>query len=385
VASGESDQVLGEAAESVGVRGRASGAQAMAYVGSRTTRDRNARGDGLRVYAIDESCWRHEQTVETLPNPSFLVMNAARNVLYTVHGDLGQVSAFAIGADGHLRLLNAADTGGRNPVHLTVDESGRFLLVANYATGNVGVLPILQDGSLGPLCDLLQLSGAPGPHRTEQTGSHPHQVVADPTGSHFIVPDKGLDKVFILQLDSDRRRLSIEFAVPAVREGSGPRHAAFHPLGATLYVANELDSTVTTFRRDKSRGLVPIEVHPTVSPDCLKTSRAAAIAISTSARWVFVSNRGDDSIASCRVDEQDCTLRPERWTTSGGTTPRFIGFDARRSGLLVANETSDSIIEFALDETTGKLTQTGDPIATGSPVCVVISDGSTQSLSVQET
>src|SRR5439155_18522203 len=134
-------------------------------------------------------------------------------------------------------------------VHLAIDTSGRFLVVANYASGTVAVLPINQDGSLAPASDLATLSGTPGPHRTQQESSHPHHCPFDRSGRIVVVPDKGLDKIFVFRVDAARRAL-----VPATRPdvssraGAAPRHADFHPTLPYVYVSNELDSTIAAYR-----------------------------------------------------------------------------------------------------------------------------------------
>jgi 6-phosphogluconolactonase (cycloisomerase 2 family) len=220
------------------------------FVGCRTTRERDARGKGLEIFHIDaRGAWCHGQTVPDLGYPSYLALGRTRDVLYVVHGDFSDVSALRIDPhDGGQTHLNRQSTEGRNPVHLVAEESGRFLIVANYATGTVALLPIEADGAIGPVCDLLQLPGSPGPHRTEQKASHPHQVLVDPQGRCFLLPDKGLDKVFVLAIDTGASKLVLDDGLSAVaQQGAGPRHGVFHPAAPYLYVANELDSTVTTW------------------------------------------------------------------------------------------------------------------------------------------
>jgi 6-phosphogluconolactonase (cycloisomerase 2 family) len=351
-----------------------------AYVGCRTTKERKARGHGLGVYAVDAAGgWHHLQTVAGLENPSFLAR--AGDTLYAVHGDASTVSAFRIASDGCLTPLGRQETGGRNPVHLVVHEPSRSLVVANYATGSVALLPLRPDGGLEPLRQALDLPGQPGPHRTQQTGSEPHQIlVPDSAGHRLIVPDKGLDRVFVIEVDAAERRLRLAADQPPPgREGSGPRHAMFHPSGATLYVANELDSTVTSFAYDTATGrLSPLRIVSTLPPTCLRTSHAAGIAITPCGRWLYVSNRGDDSITTFSISPDTATLYPVAWTPGGGAKPRFITLDPAGTALVVANEDSDSIVFFAIDAETGTLTPTGQVVETGSPVCVIFADAAQQ-------
>jgi 6-phosphogluconolactonase (cycloisomerase 2 family) len=346
----------------------------LAYVGCRTTRKRNARGRGLGVFRLErpDGPWQPVQMVEGLVNPSYLAMDRSHRTLYTVHGDQSEVSAFRIDpADGRLTFLNRQSTYGINPVHLVVEAGNRFLLVANYGTGSVVSLPIAGDGSLERVRDLLLLSGETGPHRIGQGFSHPHQILPDPAGTGFIVPDKGLDATFVVELDSvlgtmraDAKKRS------AARPGAGPRHAAFHPTAPILYLLNELDSTITTCRSDGT-SLTPFEVVSTQPSDFFGANSGAAIAVLPSGRFVYVTNRGHDSVAIFAVDWESHALEAVGWVPTQGTVPRFMTLDPSGEILFVANEGSDTVVSFRVDQATGALTPTGNVLETGSPVCVL--------------
>ncbi|CAA2158598.1 6-phosphogluconolactonase [Methylobacterium brachiatum] len=343
-----------------------------AFVGSRTTVERKARGAGLSVYTVlPGGTWELRHVLRGLTNPSYLALSRAADRLYAVHGDGESVSAFAVARDGALLILGTQATEGRNPVHLLIHERSRSLLVANYATGSLVRLPIHPDGTLGRVSQSLELPGQTGPHRTQQTGSHPHQVLLDPTGDRVIVPDKGLDRVFAVAVGSDDGSVTLApDGPPPGREGAGPRHAVFDRSGTNLFVANELDSTVTRFAYGAGSGrLSPLEIVSTLPSSCLKTSHAAGIALTPCGRWLYVSNRGDDSIAVIEVEAAG--LRPKAWIPAGGAKPRFITLDPTGQTLLVANEDSDTIVSFAVDQVTGALARTGQVVETGSPVCVV--------------
>ena len=362
-------------------RAQATAARAttFAYVGSRTTKERNARGDGINVYSIDGATgkWRHVQLVKDLVNPSFLALDQKAHHLYAVHGDLSEVSAFSIDpASGKLNFINQQATGGKNPVHLLVDPTNKFLTVANYASGSLATLPINGDGSLGPLVDLRTLTGEPGPHKTQQGSSHPHQVVLDPAGKFLVVPDKGLDRIFSFRLDSVSGKLSpAPSASVAGREGSGTRHIAFHPQRPFAYVMNELDSTVTAYSYGAANAeLTPLQILPTVPADFTGNNTGAEIAIASSGRFVYGSNRGHDSIVTYRVDPKNGTLKAVGWQPSHGTGPRFLAIDPTQKFLYVANENSDSIVTFRIDTVSGGLVPTAQTISTGSPVCIVFAE-----------
>src|SRR5262245_60055041 len=156
-----------------------------AYVGSFTSAQRKARGNGINVFRMDPAsgAWSHVQQVGDLVNPSFLVLSRDQRVLYSAHGDENNATAFAVdGKRGQISLLGRDDTGGKNGVRQMLDPSGRFMVVANYASGTVAVLPISEDGKLKDQVQLMECKGTPGPHRVRQVSSHPHDIVFDPSG-----------------------------------------------------------------------------------------------------------------------------------------------------------------------------------------------------------
>ncbi|MFF7653100.1 lactonase family protein [Streptomyces sp. NPDC007983] len=367
---------------------RPSGENTVAYVGSRTTPGRNGRGKGIEVYDVGPGAdhWTPLQTVE-LDNPAFLAVDHTRRYLYAVHGDLTYVSAFRVEpGTGRLSALGRQETGGRNPAHLAVAPSNRFLAVANHSSGSVASLPLREDGRLGPVTDLLLLPGEPGPHRTEQTGSKPHQVPFTPDGRFLVVPDKGLDRLFTLALDATPGKLSFG-PVPhtATREMAGPRHICFHPRLPYAYTIDELRSTVTTYRWDAARGaLESVQTLPSTAPSATGDSRAGEIAVTPDGRFVYASNRGGagdstpggpepDTIGVFAVSAAEGTLRPVGRQSTGGVRPRFFCFGPDGRRLFAANERSHTIMAFDVDADTGALRPSGEALSTGSPVCVVFS------------
>src|SRR5215470_7352025 len=327
-----------------------------AYVGSFTTAQRKARGDGIHVYRVDPTtgAWTHVQHIGDLVNPSYLALSPDQRFLYSVHGDEDYATAFALDpATGQARLLNRAATGGKNGVHDAVDPSGKFLVVANYASGSVAVLPIAPDGSLKDQHQVVQLPGEPGPHKVEQVSSHPHDIVFDPSGRFVLVPDKGLDRVFVFRFDEPTGRLApTEQGSVKTRPGAGPRHLAFHPRLPIVWVLNELDSTIATYSFDTESGaLKPLQVMSTLPDDFTGYSTAAEIAVSPNGH-VYASNRGQDGIAWFNIFPQG-TLKIFGWQSTLGKTPRFIGIDPVGHNLYAANEQSDTIVALRIDQNTG--------------------------------
>jgi len=345
-----------------------------AYIGCFTTAKRKARGKGIGVYRIDAAtnAWDLIETFETLPNPGYVALDSRNRFLYASHGDGTEVSAHAIdAASGKLRFLNKQPSSGDNAPHLIVAPDNRHVVVANGP--GIAVFPVNADGSLAPASDVVVPPGEEGPYRHEQgLGAHPHQVLFDPAGRCLVSPDKGVDATHIYRLDiASGKLLANDPPFVKSRYGAGPRHISFHPSRAFAYLINELDSSVTTYQWDTSRGaLTPIHIIPSIPATYVGDNTGAEIAVSPSGEYVYVSNRGHNSIATFRIDARDSTLTPVGWESTQGKKPRFFTLDPGGSMLYVANEDSDTIVAFRLDSKTGLPVPTGLVVRTGSPSCI---------------
>jgi 6-phosphogluconolactonase len=350
-------------------------AQHFAYVGCRTTRERDARGKGISLYRIcpRTAAWTLIDVFPTVDNPSFLTLNEAHTFLYTVHGDGEQVSSFRIDRkSGRLTHVNTVSCNGRNPVHLALSKDEAWLNIANYATGNVTRIPVNADGRLGTSNEINTFTGMPGPRTKDQKGSHPHHIARYRTTfadtDWHIVPDKGIDSVSALRW---RPNGTCEVISQHWTAGSGPRHAAFHPMLPSIYIANELDSTLTAWSFDTASGhLAPLSTVSLLPQEFEGESSAAGIAITADAKQLFVSNRGMNSVATLALNDAGMPS-VTGWTPCLGDFPRFITLDPESKRLFVANERTDTIVEF--DITSDGLRPTGQIIQTGSPVCIVFS------------
>jgi len=377
---------------------------AIAYVGSWTSAERAADGPGLSVYRLDQKSarWSLLQILSAddgnpttperpgaLPeSPALLAFDRTRRFLYAVHADTDKVSAFTVDQrSGELTLLNIARTGGTNPVFVTTDPSNRWLVVANYdQPGSVVTLPIRADGSLGELTGALRFPGRPGPHKEEQDGSYPHIAEFDPSGRWLIVADRGLDRLFTVQLDARTGALALHGpGTTQLREGSGPRHIAFHPTRPFAYSVDELRSCVTTFGWNSRLGqFTPRQVLPSTPPDMTGDSRAAEIAVAPSGRFVYASNRSGagvldpqqraDTIGCWRIDQGTGDLHPVAWTPTGGLQVRHFTLNSAGDRLYAANQSSGTIVTFAVDSTTGRLQRIGAPLNTGTPTFVLLNE-----------
>ena len=347
-----------------------------AYVGSRTTRERNARGDGISIFKVDSANGTLEpiDIVKNLVNPSFLALSADGEFLYTVHGDESEATAFRVDRrTGLLSFINRQSTQGKNPVHLALDPTSRFLVVSNHIGGSLAVLPVNADGSLGASTQLVTLEGPIGPHRVEQKQAKPHFNPFAPSGRFVVVPDKGLDRVFSFRFDQGRLTPApAPFAI--TRESAGPRHLSFHPKAPFAYVVNELDSTVTAYRVASETGtLTPFQILSALPESFTGNSRASELQIDAQGRFLYASNRGHDSIAVFSIAPSTGALKFIAAEPTQGKTPRFFTLTPDGRFMFALNEDSDSIVTLAVDPKAGTLKPTGASIKSGSPVCMVFS------------
>jgi 6-phosphogluconolactonase (cycloisomerase 2 family) len=350
------------------------------YLGSFTTERRRSRGDGIHVYEIEAEtgACRHVQHIGGIENPSFFALNATRTRLYVAHGDLDYVSAYAIEPnDGQLVSLGTACTGGKNTVGLAVSPDGNHLITANYGSGNIGILPIDEEGVL---YDARQVIESVGDFRQlrrvgHQDIAHPHDISFDPSGRFMVVPDKGLDGIFIYPF-ADGRAGQPRFV--ATRGGTGPRHIAWHPEGNIAWICNELDSSLTTYIFDPAEGtLLPIDIVPCLPPDFVGDNLIAEIAFHPVARALYVSNRGHDSIAMFHIGAQGLP-EPMGLQQVDGRCPRHITIDPTGRFLWIANEESHTVERRRIDLATGRLHPSGLAIQQGSPVAVAFTFSNAQ-------
>src|SRR5467141_3329202 len=306
-------------------------------------------------------------------NPSFLSIHPNGRVLYAVNElEKGTLVAFAIeSGTGALTRLNEQPSGGGAPCYVSVDRSGRALLVANYAGGNVALLPIEANGALAPAAQVVQHTGK-GPNAERQEAPHSHCILADPSNRFALAADLGVDRVFVYHLDLEGRSLRhIEEGDAVMRSGAGPRHLAFHPTLPVVFVANELDSTVATLRFDSTRGtLSPQSTLSTLPAGATGTNYPADIHVAENGRTLYLSNRGHNSIAVFSVAEATGALALEQVVSTEGDWPRNFSLDPSGRWLLVANQRSDSVVVFGRDPDNGRLTPTRQRIAIPSPVCL---------------
>jgi 6-phosphogluconolactonase len=339
------------------------------------------KGQGIYAYRLDASSGSMEQInlAEGGPNPSYLALDPSCRYLYAVNelkafegAPSGAVSAFSVDLDsGELRFLNRKPSHGTDPCHLTVHPSGRYVLVANFMSGSVCVLPIRGDGSLGDATEVIQHRGS-SVDPARQSGPHAHAVVLDEAGRHAFVPDLGLDRVMVYKFDSERGTLA-PHDEPWVETapGAGPRQLVLHPRGGYAYLINELDSTMTAFRYDGDRGtLCEIQTLSTLPKGFAGASTCAEVQIAPSGKFLYGSNRGHDSIVIYAIDQADGTLTCVGHQSTLGRTPRHFVVGPEGVFLLAANQDTDNLVVFRLDPASGELVATGHSVDVPTPVCV---------------
>ncbi len=352
-------------------------ASLLVYIGTYT----GAKSKGIYVSRLDPAtgALRAPELAAELPSPSFLAVHPTKPYLYAVNEvstfagkATGAVSAFRIDrASGRLTALNQQSSGGAGPAHLTVDKTGRNVLVANYGGGSVSVLPIAEDGQLQPATAFVQHAGSSvNPQRQKEP--HAHAIVVDPSNQFAYVPDLGLDKVMIYRLAADKGTLTPgEPAFAAVAPGSGPRHIAFHPGGRCAYVINEMLCTVAAFSRDaKSGGLTELQTISSLPPgQAVQPGYSTAeIIVHPSGRFVYGSNRGHDSLSVFAIDAASGKLTFVENQPTQGRTPRGFNIDPTGTFLIAGNQQSDSVVVFRIDAKSGRLTPAGAKIEVGAPV-----------------
>lgn len=335
---------------------------------------------GIHIFLFDEENaeLRLHGAVAGVHNPSFLALHPGGRFLYAVSetgvssdGTEGAVHALRIDRGSgsiDLRPLDVQPSGGDHPCHLAIAEDGRWLAVANYGTGSVAVLPIGDDGRLGPIASAAQHAGS-GPNPQRQEGPHAHASVFTPDGGFVVVADLGIDRLVVYRFDADTGELARHGAV-ATNPGAGPRSLTFHQDQQHLFVANELDSTLTVLEWQAASGrLRPLQTVSTVPPGTARNA-VGHLAVSRSGRHVYVSNRGHDSLAVSTF-EATHRLGPIVVRPCGGEWPRGLAPAPDSRHIVVANRHSNTITVLPLLHDGGDIGKPQGQFVVSQPSCLV--------------
>ena len=349
----------------------------------------NPNGEGLYRFTIDNQTGelRDKALVANLPNLAQLTVSADGKTLYAASEvEKGVVQAWRIGSNGELRELNQVASGGAGPVYLSLTPDGRHLLVANYVSGSIAVLPVKEDGNLGEAVDVRQDQGPAGAERpaaavegsfaiSDHNGPHAHMIAADPSGKFVYSTDLGLDRIYQYRLDNATGKLTPNDPpfIAASSPGAGPRHFVFTPQGDGLWLINEEASTLTFYHLDKQSGLLREGKTVSALPEAYKgTSFAAGLVLSRDGKQLYVANRLHNSIGHFTV-LADGSLRHQDDIWTRGDYPRTLTLDSQGQWLYVMNQRSDNITRFRVAPKDGRLTFSPDYTPVGSPSQMVIS------------
>ena len=346
------------------------------YVGTYTGGD--SQGVYLSQLNLSTGELSPPKLVAEVSNPSFLAIHPGGRYLYTVNEDAkfkdqksGGVSAFAIAAkSGKLKPINQQPSRGTGPCHIVVDRTGTNVLVANYGGGSVASLPIRDDGGLAPASSFIQHTGSSILPR--QKGPHAHSINVDLGNRYAVVADLGLDKLLVYRFGSIKGTLTANKpAATKLPGGSAPRHFDFHPSGRFAYVINEASLTITALTYDGDRGVLKvIQTVPTLPKGVTKQGSTAQIIVHPSGKFVYGSNRGHDSIVAYAIDPKTGKLTYIAHQKTLGKTPRNFNIDPTGRYLLACNQNTHTIHTFGIHPKTGVLKPTGKSIRVPSPVCV---------------
>lgn len=356
----------------------AAGRSYMVYVGTYTDRD----SKGIYAYHFKTGQLTPVGTtglVAETPNPSFLAVDPSHRFLYAVNEKVpgeknGMVSAFSIDRKtGKLTLLNQVSSGGVSPCAISLDRTGKYVLIANYDSGSLAVFPVLDGGRLGAASAFVQHSGH-GLNPERQEGPHAHDILPSPDSRFVLAADLGLDQLLVYRFDATKGSLTPN-APPAasVSPGSGPRHFAFDKTGKFVYLLNEMHSTVTVFSYDAKQG--KLQELQTVSALRKNTNpestTAAEIQLGASGRYLYTSNRGEDTVTVFAIDPVKHTLTEVQHAPTLGKTPRGFAIDPTGSYLVAGNQDTDNVFVFHINPKTGELSAAGKVLEVPSPVCVI--------------
>ena len=349
--------------------------KALVCFGSYSTSDK----ESVHLFQLNlqDGSLKKLNAVDGLTNPSFLKIHPNGKYLYTVNEvstfdgkKSGGVTAFALDVKGgKLNKINQQPSGDTGPCHLTVDATGKYVLVAHYGGGSTSVLPIKKDGSVGALVSQIKHKGSSVHSR--QKAPHAHSVHVGPNNKFAFAPDLGIDKVLVFSFDEKTGAIAeTKFDGAKLEPGSGPRHFSFHPDGKFAYVINEIKQTVTTFRYNAKRGRLRTLQTLSSVPHPVEGNSTAEVLVHPTGKFLYGSNRGHNSIAMFRINEKNGKLTALGHESTRGSTPRNFGIDPTGHFLLAANQQTDNVAVFRIDQDTGKLKFTGNEIKLSKPVCV---------------
>ena len=344
----------------------------------------NPEGMGITIAEFDSATGAlstPKMAIETR-DPAHFTLSADGKHLYLCNtGTPGGVSAFTVDRkSGALRLLNYKESKGRGPSYVSVDESGKYVLDANYGGGFVEVHSLAKDGSLDQQTAFVQHTGS-SVHPQRQSKPYAHWFRTDPTNRFGLVADLGIDQVVIYKFDASTGKLTPnDPPFSKVAGGMGPRHLAFHPNGKWMYGIAEIANEVMAFNWDSAKGvLTQFQSVKSLAEGFTEPSTAAEIAVRADGKFLYASNRGEDTIVVYAIDAATGELTLKQRTLSRGKVPRYFTFDPTNRWLIVSNQEGGNLAVFSVDAKTGELTPKGEPVPLPKPMAVVFLGSGTDS------
>jgi 6-phosphogluconolactonase len=341
----------------------------------------SGKSEGIYIYDFDSKTGE-SKFISSMKssNPSFVAVSPDKKYLYAVNEDAdslnngGMVSAYKFGKKKkQLTFINQQTSGGNHPCFITVDKTGKWVIVANYSGGSLSVTPVNEDGSLSPDKKVIQHTGR-GLNKERQEKAHVHQTLLTDDNKHLLVADLGIDKLMVYDFDNTTGATTANANSSInVSLGSGPRHAAIHPTNKYVYLTEELSGTVGAFAFDNATGKLKLLQTISAVPEDHKGSLSGAdIHVSPDGKFLYASNRGElNNLVIYKIEETTGVLSVVGFQSTLGIKPRNFSFDPTGNLLLVANQESDNISIFSVDHETGLLTDTGKSISVPNPVCLV--------------
>jgi 6-phosphogluconolactonase len=370
--------------------GVSSSGKVFAYVGTYT--DASGNGEGIYLCELDSQTGKlsNIRLAAKCPSPTWLALDPSGHFLYAANevshfdGKYGSVSAFSVDrSTGDLTLLNVVSSEGAGPAHLSVDQTGKYVFVANYIAGNIAVLPIQPSGALGSATDVHQDTDSLGANKPTSAppGSfaasghdapHAHMIHVAPGNRFVLQTDLGQDRIYIYSFDSSSGKLTpANTPFISLPSGDGPRHFAFHPNGRWMYSLQEESSTLQWFLFDSVTGsLKPQQTVSSLPPGFTGTNYTSEVMVSPDGRFLYAANRLHDSITIFSISSTG-SLTYVGLQSTLGDYPRHFNIEPSGRFLYACNQHSDAIAGFRIDHATGLLKPTGQYTPVGSPACIV--------------
>jgi 6-phosphogluconolactonase len=348
------------------------GAQHTLLVGTYTS----GKSHGIYIYDFNSNnAEANLRDSAKASNPSFIAVSPDKKYVYAVNENGkdqngGKVSAFKFNkANKKLTFINQQSSMGEHPCYITTDKKGDWVIAGNYSTGNVSVFSVAPDGGVSESVNTLQHQGS-SVNKSRQGSPHVHATVLSPDNKYLFVPDLGIDQIVVYGFNAKKGELTPKKQHVKVAAGSGPRHLEFHPSGKWAYLAQEMAGTVTAFSYSKGE-LKEQQVISMLPAEYKGEGTSADIHVSPDGKFLYASNRNpSNTIAIFKIDAANGSLTLVGHQSTMGNAPRNFSFDPSGKLLLVANQDTNNIVVFTIDQQTGLLTDTGKQIEVPNPVCL---------------